>query len=242
MGLKATDMDVRYQYDHKPGRHRRKQILVITGLSLLVLGFMASLVARDLRKSQNTELSGNTQTILQANDDSVNRFRVNEPLFTLELPGDWKEIKRQNDQTENSITWQSTRSAGDGRSIKLYIDIIPTKLALNRLLPVTAQGHTIVPGDISENCATFTQGGTLNVHEAAKLKETPAKWNKVDFICDLPRVNDNMVGTGSPEGMNSVTVTGPTKGTHKYFFLYTEHNMQPNYEILSNAVRSFNAK
>ena len=235
-------MDVRYQYDHKPGRRRRRQVLAVAGLSALILGGVGALVLGDVRKSQSTEVSGKAQTILQANDDSVNRFRVNEPLFTLELPGDWKELKRQNDQTENSITWQSTRTSGDGRSLKLYIDTIPTSMAVNRLLPVSAQGSTIVPGDISENCATFTQGGTLNVYEAAKLKETPAKWNKTDFICDLPRVNDNRVGTGSAEGINSVTVTGPTKGAHKYFFLYTEHNIQPNYELLHNALRSFTAK
>lgn len=234
-------MDVRYQYDHKSGR-RRKHALAVIGLSILVLGGITALVLADVRKSQSTEISGKAHTILQANDDSINRFRVNEALFTMELPGDWKELKRQNDQTENSITWQSTKSSGDGRSLKLYIDIIPTSLAVNRLMPVLAQGNMIVPGDISENCATFTQGGTLNVHDAAKLKETPAKWNKVDFICDLPRVNDSRVGTGSAEGKNTVTVTGPTKGTHKYFFLYTDHNIQPNHEILTNALRGFTAK
>lgn len=235
-------MDVRYHYNHKPVKHRKKRALVVLGLTLLVLGLITAGVYGDIRRNQATEVSGKAQTILQSNDDTVNRLRVDEPLFVMDLPGDWKELKRQNDQTENSITWQSTKPGNEGRTLKLYIDIIPASLAVNRLLPVVAQGHTIVPGDLSENCATFTQGGTLNAHEAAKLKETPAKWNKTDFICDLPRVNDNRVGTGSPEGVNTVTVTGPAKGPHKYFFLYTEQNIQPSYQILSNAVRGFRAK
>lgn len=235
-------MDVRYQYDHKPGRRRRKYALAVIGVSLLALGGLASYVVADIRKSQHTEVSGKAQTILQADNDSINRLRVNEPLFAMELPGDWKELERRNDQVENSITWQSTKPSQEGRSLKLYIDIIPANMAVNRLVPVLAQGNMIVPGDISDNCATFTQGGTLNVHEAAKLKAAPAKWNKVDFICDLPRVNDNRVGTGSTEGNNSVTVTGPTKGAHKYFFLYTDHNIQSNYQILINAIRGFTAK
>lgn len=235
-------METKYHYDHKPGRRRRKPVLLAFGMTMLVLGIIAAVVIWDIRKNQSSEVSGKAQTILQAGTNSVTRLAINEPFFSMELPGDWKELRRKNDQTENSITWQSTKSPADGRSLKLYIDIIPTTLPVNRLLPVMAQNNTLSVGDLSENCATFTKGGTLNAHDAALLKETPAKWNKVDFICDLPRVNDNEVGTGSTEGINTVTLTGPAKGTHKYFFFYTEHNIQSNYDILFNALRSFKAK
>ena len=230
-----------YHLDHKPAKRRRKTVLVIALTSLLIMGGIGYVVRRDINKNSNNQVTGKTQVILQAKDDSVNRLNINEALFNMVLPADWKEIKRQNDQIENSITWASTAQGG-GRTLKLYIDLIPVTRAVNRELAITAQGDTILVGDISENCATFTKGGTQNVHEAALLKETPAKWNTVDFICDLPRVSDNVVGTGSTEGVNTVTLTGPLKGTHKYFFMYTEHSSQANYEILSNALRSFKAK
>ncbi|HUP26425.1 MAG TPA: hypothetical protein VM124_02125 [Candidatus Limnocylindrales bacterium] len=235
-------MDTRYHYDHKPTRRRRRQALPVIAISLLVLGGIGALVWRDIRKNSDNEVSGKSKVILQARDDPAARLVVNEPFFTMDLPEDWKELKRQNDQTENSITWQSTKNPGAGRSLKLYVDTIPTTRSVNRLLPVMSQDNMITVGDISENCATFTQGGTLNVHDAALLKDAPAKWNKVDFICDLARVNDNEVGTGSIGSVNSVTVIGPAKGAHKYFFFYTEHNIQPNYDILYNAIRSFKAK
>ncbi len=236
-------MDSRYHHDHKPSRHRRKQALLIFSITMVILGIMAALVWRDIRKNNDSQVAGKSRVILQAQDNPAARLVVNEPLFSMELPEDWKELKRQNDQTENSITWQSTKNPGAGRSLKLYIDIIPATRSVNRLVPVMAtQDNTISVGDISENCATFTQGGTLNVHDAALLKDAPAKWNKVDFICDMSRVIDNEVGTGSIGAINSITLTGPAKGAHKYFFLYTEHNIQPNYDILYNALRSFKVK
>lgn len=235
-------MDARYHYDHKPARHKRKYALIVASITLLILGAGGFAVWRDIRKNSDSQVTGKAQTVLQARDDPANRLTVDESLFSMELPGDWKVINRKNEPTENSITWQSVKSPGGGRSLKIYIDTIPATHSVNRLLPVTAQGGTIATGDISENCATFTQGGTLNAGLATQLKDTPAKWNKVDFICDLPRVVDNEVGTGSTEGINTVSLTGPAKGTHKYFFLYTEHNNQPDYEIFYNALRTFKAK
>jgi hypothetical protein len=232
----------KYQYDHRPGKHRPRQVLVVLTLTLFVICGIGYVVWRDLQKNKESSTAGSTHTVLQAGQDAVDRLLVNDTLFSMELPGDWKELSRRNDVTERSITWQSTKKSQEGRSLKLYIDTVPSTLPINRLLPVMAQGNGLTLGDISENCATFTQGGTLNVHEAAKLKDAPAKWNKVDFICDLPRVNDNEVGTGSAEGINTVTLKGPAQGSHKYFFLFTDHNNQANYEIFYNALRSFKAK
>ncbi len=232
----------KYHYDHKPTRHKLRSALIVITLSLLILGSIGTVIWRDIHKNSNTQVSGKTRTILQAGNDPISRLTIDEPLFSMELPGGWKELKRKNDAIEKSITWQPSKAPDDGHSLKIYIDTIPTSHSLNRLLPVMAQGNTIVTGDISENCATFTQGGTLNAGQAVLLKDTPAKWNKVDFICDLPRVVDNEVGTGSTEGINTITLVGPTKGAHKYFFLFTEHSNQPDYNILYNALRSFKAK
>lgn len=231
-----------YHYDHRPGRHRIRQVIIILAVSFLILGGIGTLVWQDMHKNNDSVVGGSAHTILQAGQDPVNRLFINEPGFSMELPGDWKELSRKNETGEHSITWLSSKKQQDGRSLKIYIDTIPATFAVNRLLPVSAQGNTIALGEISENCATFTPGGTLNVYDAAKLKETPAKWNKVDFICDLPRVNDNEVGTGSPEGINTITLTGPSLATHKYFFVFTDHNNQANYEIFYNALRSFKAK
>lgn len=232
----------KYHYDHRPITRRRRPVLFVLVLSLLIIGGIGGLVWRDMNKNKDAESAGATRTILQAGQEPITRLSVNEPTFSLELPGDWKELSRKNEPGERSITWLSTKKPQEGRTLTLHIDTIPTTRPINRLLPVTVEGNSFVVGELSENCATFTQGGTLNVFEASKLKPTPAKWKKVDFLCNLPLVNDNEVGTGSLEGNNTVTVTGKVGGAHKYFFVFIDHSSQANYEIFKNTVSSFKAK
>ncbi len=232
----------KYHYDHRPGRHRLRQVLIVLAVSLAIIGLIGSIVVRDIRGHKDKQVTGITHTIIQAGDDPGNRLRINEAGFSMELPGDWKEVGRRNDLSEHSVTWQSTKPQQDSRTVRLYIDTIPTTRSLNKLVPVTAAGNMLTVGDVSDNCATFTQGGTLNAYDATKLKEAPAKWNKVDFICDLPRVIDNEIGTGSVEGHNTVTLTGASNVPHKYFFLYTDRSGQPDNSIFTNALRSFKAR
>lgn len=234
-------MDVKYRYGHRPGRRRRTRVLIVMAVSLLILGAVGGIVVLDIRKTKNKPVEGTEHTVVQALDEAINRMNVDEPTFSMELPGDWKETTRHKDANEQSISWQATKKGEDNRYMKLYIDTIPATRAINRLLPVTAQGNTLSLGNMSENCATFTQGGTLDAGRAQTLKETPAKWEKVDFICNLPRVTDNEIGIGSTEGVNTVKLKG-SKGEHKYFLVYTDRNIQPNYNILYNAVSSFTAK
>lgn len=234
-------MDVRYRYGHRPGRRRRTRVLIVMVVSLLIIGGVGSFIAYDLKKSENKPVEGQGRTVAQALDENINVKNIEEPAFSMELPGDWKETGRRKDATEQSITWQATKKGEDNRTLKLYIDTIPTSRAINRLLPVTAQGNTLSVGNVSDNCATFTKGGTLDAGRAEKLPDTPAKWEKVDFICSLSRVTDNEIGTGSTEGINTVTVKG-AKGEHKYFFVYTDRNIQANNMIFYNAVSSFTAK
>ena len=236
-------MDAKYRYGHRPGRRRRTRVLIVLSVTLLIAAAIGGVIGYDIYKNRenNTVVEGTTRTVIQSLDDGMDKLSIDEPFFSMELPGDWKEVKRVNNQNENSISWQSTKKQESNRMLTLYVDTIPAKKALNRLLPVTPNGTKLTTGDISDNCALFTQGGTLNATEAQRLPETPAKYKGVDFICNLPRVIDNEVGTGSLEGINSVTLKG-SKGEHKYFFLYTERNIQPNYTIFYNAVRSFTAK
>ena len=53
---------------------------------------------------------------------------------------------------------------------------------------------------------------------------------------------DKFIGTSSKEGINIVTVVGPKAGKHSYFFIYTDHNAHPNYEIFIDIVASFKAR
>lgn len=235
-------MDARYRYGHRPGRRRRTRVLIVLAVSLVILGIGGGIIGYDLYKNRNKPVSGAGRTVAQALDENVNKLSIDEPTFTMELPGDWKELERHSSNLTHSITWRSTQKNGDNRLLQLHIDIIPATKSVNRLLPVAAVGNGLTTnGDVSENCASFTKGGSFNTSEAQKQVDTPAKYQTIDFICDLPRVTDNEVGTGSKDGINMVKVKG-AKGEHKYFFVYTDHNIQPDYTILTNAIRSFKAK
>lgn len=235
-------MDIRYKYGHRPGRRRRTRVLIVLAVSLLIVGIVGTIVVYDLRKNQDSTIEGNSRTIAQTLDETTNTVTLDDTFFTMEFPADWKEISRQNDSNERSITWQASKYREDNRYMKIYIDIIPKTYAVNRMLPLSARGNGFSVGDISNNCSTFTKSGTTPTGQTKPVKAEGAKWQGVDFICDLGQVTDNEIGTSSADGINTIVVTGPSKGKHSYFFVYTDHNIQPNYNILYNALRSFKAK
>lgn len=235
-------MEVKYKYGRRPGRRRRTRIAIVLFISFSIIGTIGALVYLDLTKSnKDTSVTGPGRTIAQSVDSAQDVLRIDQPTYTMELPGDWKKVDQKTSTIENSITWQGTKKGQDNRKLTVYVDVIPP-LAVNSLLPVTASGDSLVSGDVSDNCATFTQKGTLDTGQAVKNRDSPAKYKQVDFICDLAQVTQNKTGTGSTDGINMVNVTGLAKGKHKYFFLFNDQNIQPNLTILTNALKSFKAK
>lgn len=232
----------KYQYGHKPGRRRPRKALTVLVFSLLLIGIIGSIVFMDIRKNKSNGVEGESHVISQVLSDNAEVIQVNEPFFSFELPSDWKETKRNESSLYDSISWQATLKGKDNRYLTLYIDRLPLDMPFNRLVAVRAQGDSISFSDVSENCANFTVGGTFDTRIATGLKPTPTKQFNVDFLCNLPRVIDNEVGTGSIEERNAVTLTGPSGRPHKYFFVYADRNFQPDYNIFYGVLRSFRSK
>lgn len=239
-------MSSKYRYGHKPSKHRSRKVLFIVILPalLIVIAIVAFVLLDIFRNSQQQVVQGNTRIIKQAADSPSQKLRIDEPTFYMELPKDWKLIKRVKDTQQNSVTWEAkdTSNNTNSRSITVYVDTIPPSIPINKLLPVTVRENKLLPGELSRACETYTKGGTPSAKEATKLPVTAARWAGVDFLCNLPNINENQIGTGSPEGINVVSVTGPEKGAHKYFFLFTDHSIQPNYALFNEAISSFRAK
>lgn len=234
-------MSVHYRYDHQPVKTNRYRLIGTVVGVLIVTGVIAGFLVLDIRRNKSPAVSSQS-TVQQLLSESAQSITVNEPFFSFQLPSDWKEIGRKKTETENSISWQATKKNEENRYLTLHIDTIPASKPINRLMPVKAEGNGLSVGDVSEKCETFTVGGTQNAQDAQKLKPAPAKLREVNFICNLPGIVDNEVGSGSPEGINVVSLTGETSGIHKYFFVYTDRNIQPNYGIFVNALESFKAK
>ena len=233
-------MEARYKYGHKPGRRRRTKVMIVLGISFLILGGAATLLYFDIRNNQGAPVETTGRTVVQALDDSTSNVTVDDEYFKMELPVNWKEMKQQ--PSKYPLYWQATGSREDNRYVKIYVDNIPKEYAVNRMVPVSASGSGLSIKEVSNNCSTFTKGGIAQAGQAQFLENESARYEGVDFICNLARIVDNEVGTSSPDGINTVVVAGPTKGKHSYFFVYVDHNIQPDYNIFYNALRSFEAK
>jgi hypothetical protein len=228
------------KYPRRKWTLRRRIALVLMILVGVFTGAAGLLVYIDMRQD-GAVVQGKSLTVAQAMGTGTKKLMVNEPLFNLELPGDWKEQTRTNLPTEHSITWQATKKNEDNRSLKIYLDTPPATQAVNKILPVTVQGSSLALGEMSDNCVNFTSGGSMDPKKAVQNTNRSAKWGSVDFICDTGSVFDNKIGVGAPDGLNQIVMTGQ-KGAHKYFFLYIDRNIHPDNSILTNALESFRVK
>jgi len=229
-----------YKYDRSPYKRRIRHGLVVLAITTIIIaGIVGVLALANRHKKSHLPLQGTTIYVPQTSQ-SLSTISFDEPTFTLQLPNDWKQVSKQ----AHSISWQATLKNADNRSLTVYTDVIPTSQPVSRELPITVSGNQLTPGDQSDDCINFTAGGTSNVAVADQLKPAASVWDGVNFICDLPRgANNQVVGTGSlGSPVNTFTVTGPTAGTHSYFFYYEDLNIQPDYNILYTALQSFRAK
>lgn len=230
-------MTRKYRVGRNP-KNRGRKVFVVMACSMVIIGGLGGFLVWDTqRNSRQEEVMGASRTVTQAGDkDATEPVNVNEPFFSFSLPPDWKLKERIKSPNEQSITWQATKKGEDNRWFKIYFDTIPADLPVNRLLPVDIVDNTLSYRQVSDNCANFT-----TVPNPQNKTPLPSKWQGVDFICDVPNFVQNKVGVNAPGALNAATITGPTKGKHKYFFVYTDHNIQPDYTILYTIVRSFRA-
>ena len=234
-------MSVRYRYNHRAVK-RHHVVGIILGIAILMIGVLVMLLMIDVRNNQNITVEGTSRVVGQVVGDESGEQTIEHELFSFTLPSDWKEVSRTDSATEQSITWTGTTDGDSARDLKIYIDTIPSDLPVNRLLSVNVQSSRLLTGTVSANCATFTQGGTIDAQKATQLQPAQARWEGVDFICNLTNVVENKVGASSAAAINTIPVEGPTKGLHRYFFLYNDQNIQPKYNILSDALNSFMPK
>jgi hypothetical protein len=235
-------MNEKYRFDHKTYKHGKRSITLILLTSVFVMAIIAGIFYLIVIKNGNskTNITGPAKIVGQAESQATAQtFTVNEPDYTLQLPIGWHAISSitgvNNSDIQYSNSWESSGYVGTQLFLSVYVDNIPTTYPVNGLLPLTSYGNRILYGSFSGNCSNFTTGSSIT--------PTPAVWESVDFLCNLPNKTDNQIGTGSTgDPINTVTVTGPTKGTHNYFFLYIDRSAEPDYSILYNIMSSFRAK
>jgi hypothetical protein len=228
----------RYQRRHAPWQNFRRKAFVVVAVILLLVAVATGWY---IESHSGTTIIHNPvakTTYVTTANTPVQTF--SETDFTIQLPTDWKFIG-QTTGPYNFYTWQDTTKYEDNRILDLYVDTIPGT-AVSRLQPVSADGNRLQIGTMSDVCLTFTGAPASSAQTAQSLPNQLAKWQGINFMCDLSNYNNNSVGTSSLQGINTVTLTGSTTGRHSFFFLYVDHNIQPDYSIFTNALKSFRVK
>lgn len=221
-----------YRLGEREHNHHKLYILLGIFLLLVVGGYFA---ARNLLQS-NTEISGSPAKVTSVAFEQPKAQKVDTPLFSMNIPGNWKPRTNANDVPVATYSWQGASGEDRSRWISVYVDMDLKTFAVNRALHVEANGaYMNVISTVSDNCTSYTGAAT-------NQGSTPAKWENIDFQCDSGNYERDVVGTVSTNGMNNVTITGTTKGPHHYFFTYTDNSSQPDYTVFSEALKSFKAK
>lgn len=160
------------------------------------------------------------------------------PEFTISLPSGWEDHGKQNPFVDEVYyEYQSMIEDYTNRWLRVYVDVFPKDFEISRLVPVEVKENKIDPGIASTDCKSFDGAPKPGSQEVAQ--NWVATWEDIEFICQMSGLN--YTGTASPAEGYGVSVTGKSGATHKYFFVYIDHNVRPDYSILTKAVESFEA-
>jgi len=225
---------------HPRQKHPWRRALVL----LLLVGVVGvgTVVARHMLRDTTTIGPMPKAVVTKVIDKRGAPKHFDQPLFSIDWPADWEVYKPINGIAPLPvISWRNTAENKGVRSADLYIDAIPSTLAVNRMLPVMSNGDRLtLAGDVSDGCEKFTSG-----NEQAKSRETvPATWQNVHFLCDAGNYVRHVVGIGMPDSKatNSITVTGSATGKHTIFMTYTDSSASANDGIFEAAVQSLKIK
>lgn len=226
-------------YEIGQRRHTTRK-LAILGIILLLLSATGAYGYQQFKKETAPVIQNSAGRTYEQKIPNAETQRFDLGTFGFDAPADWKLIKHDT-APYNLYSYRSTLTNADNRYLDVYVDSVPQKLAVNKAVAVRPQGNNLSHGMVSENCTTFTTAGTVP-SGAAKPLAVPAKWDGVEFLCDNDNVMRNVVGTSSPSQINKVTLVGPTAGTHSFFFVYTDNNATPAYDIFYKMLESVAVK
>ncbi|MDB5175731.1 MAG: hypothetical protein JWM81_589 [Candidatus Saccharibacteria bacterium] len=188
-------------------------------------------------QSPDTTIKQASAVTNTASADSQATKVVSEDDFSFNLPSGWKTVSHEK-ATYDLYHYSSGDSGSNQQFLDIYQDTIPQNFSVNRVIGIEASVSRInIVGTISDNCADFTKAATT-----PSSFGTLAKWRGIDFLCDLANYERNVVGTSSQGNINSVTLTDSKGAARKYFFTYTDHNINPDYKTFFDALTSFTLK
>ncbi|HVO86159.1 MAG TPA: hypothetical protein VMT23_00300 [Candidatus Binatia bacterium] len=228
-------------YEHGKPIHKSnyRLLAIIIGVVLVVLfgGFYLFVI----RGNHDAVTRGDKTPLVSTVKTNATNTNVQETDFELSLPGKWKLAAQNWDNRYQAWQWQFQDKRYAGRWFEVYQDTIPADYAYNYMLPVSANGDSVTIGSVSGNCANFTTTNQTKINGSGTVA-APSKWQGISFYCDYGRQSLQVVGTSGPDGINTLTLKGDKSGTHKYFFLYEDNDIDPDLGIIGEILTTFHAK
>lgn len=229
-----------YVFGRKAQKPKKRTKILKLIVVLVLIGAIGFLLWYFLRPKMTK--NDPTSQLIPTNFNTVGRKHISEPFYEFDLPQDWKESGRRV-VPFHEVSWIGTARESISRELDIYVDNIPATVAVNRMVPISGKDNSLSIGQMSSNCVDFTgDAAKLTPEQAGKSKVALTKWQDVPFLCDIPNELRNVIGAGSPEGLNRVSVTGPIAGKHTYFFVYTDHTAHPSDNTFLDILRSFTAR
>lgn len=233
-------------YKHgKPVYKLSRRPLVVSAI-LVLLALAAGYYFLILPNTHSSISGSNTALVTSIKDNTPNSTPIEGDVFTALLPGPWKLAAKDFDARYHSYQWTSSDKKNNGRLFRVYVDTIPKDQAVNYLVPVKIENNAMGFGTVSENCVGFTQGAKTLDNRPANIPSSqaalPSRWGQVDFLCDNANVEHQVVGAASSEALNTISLSGPTKGKHKFFFLYQNNDISPDLGQFETILGSFQVK
>lgn len=214
---------------------RRRMYSWLAGLAvLLVTGAVVG-----IRMLHADTFIGNTpQPVIHTISYATPQVGTFEGLtFKIMLPSDFK-VMPTTDTPVPTYTWHGTTKTDNDAWIDIYVDANMANFALNHVVSVQANGSMLnVTSEVSDTCTNFT-GATVGAGQTS----IQAKWQGLPFLCETGTYTRDVVGIVSADGLNTVNISGPLKGMHHYFFVFTDNSNSPNYQVFTDALKSFIAK
>ncbi len=205
--------------------------IVVIGVVVLLAWFI---IHKDISTSTAPKSNVPIITDLQTSNDAT--ITINEDLFTMKLPKDWRLVEHKQSPEVNAYIWVATKKGQDDRRLTLHVDIMPPLHKVVKLQPLIPDGDQVLLGNLSDDCINFAGGANAGQRKQGN-EPFEAKWENVIFNCD-PIINNQTIGTGTADN-GIATILSGTKGKHAFFFFYEDYNIHPDSSILRRALDSF---
>ena len=224
-----------YHVDRRLHKHQKLRKRIVWLLVLLLVGLgMYGMFHLKITPHQNIYNSPPSSSAYQI--QTQEKVTIDKPELTLELPRGWTEESIP--KTPTSPRYSLRSPSADARLLQIYIDNPPQSFGLNKAIVVSASGTGVIHNTVSDNCTTYTD---ISKRDPVTGFAT-AKWQGIDFYCDVANSSRAVVGTVSTDGFNYFNATGPTFGTHKVFITYTDNNISPDYSVFYAILDSLHFK